>query len=70
MQLLVLAVIVLAIPDGTFLYTAPPTNGDLGVGLLLHPLLGVAPRPNDQPEEVETLQGVTQNQGLIKVYCL
>ena len=48
--------VVLAVADGAFLHAAAAPDGDLCVCLRLHPLLRVAPRPNDEPEEVEALR--------------
>ena len=51
-ELLILAIVVLGVPGSTLLDTATTADGDLGVGLFLHALLGVAARPNDQADEV------------------
>ncbi len=52
MQLLILAVVILGVATGPLLDTALATDGNLGVRLLLHALLGVAARPNDEADEV------------------
>ena len=52
MELLILAVVIFGVAAGTLLDTALAADGDLGVGLLLHALLGVAARSDDQPDEI------------------
>ena len=52
MQLLILSVIIFWISGSPLFHRALAPDGDLGVGLLLHPLLGVASWANDQPDEV------------------
>ena len=52
MELLLFSIVILGIPGSTLLDRPLAPDGDLGVGLLLHPLLGVAPRPDDQADEV------------------
>mmetsp|Transcript_37926 Transcript_37926/g.95920 ORF Transcript_37926/g.95920 Transcript_37926/m.95920 type:complete len:607 (+) Transcript_37926:402-2222(+) len=51
-QLLLLAVVVLGVAVGALLDTAPPPDGNLGVGLRLHALLRVAARADEQADEV------------------
>lgn len=52
MQLLFLSIIILRISSCAFLDRPPTPDGNLGVGLLLHALLSIAPGTNDQPNEV------------------
>lgn len=54
MQLLVFAVVILGVPAGALLHAALAPDGNLGVGLLLHALLRVTARPDDQPDEIVT----------------
>ncbi len=51
-QLLVLAVVIFGVAAGALFDAALAADGDFCVGLLLHALLGVAARADDQPNEV------------------
>ncbi len=64
MKLLLFSVVILGIPGGALLHRSLPTDGDLCVGLLLHPLLGVAAGADDQPDEVVARVGRLGNEDL------